>query len=222
MKKILLVSALLAASAAASAADLKPYVEGQIGYYDLDSVKTETWTGSQDINGSTLTSASAKIKYDNAWGGGLEVGLRDVGVENLRLAASYQRASFDMKKVTGSATVDGTNYTEDITSVIKNDLGLNLDNYVNLYMLNAYYDFKNSSAFTPFVGVGVGIADVKNAKDNEFAYSLSAGGKYYFDKNIYVGVKATHTSVNGPTDKLDIEYKDIDMYSGHALIGYEF
>lgn len=222
MKKILLVSALLAATTAASAADLKPYVEGQLGYYNVDDIKTETWTGSEVINGSTLTSASAKIKYDNAWGGGLELGLRDVGIDGLRLAASYQRASFDMKKVTGSATVDGTNYTEDITSVIRNDLGINLDNHFNLYMLNAYYDFKNASSFTPFVGVGVGMADIQHAKDNEFAYSLSAGGKYYFDKNIYVGIKATYTSVNGPKDELGIEYKDIDMYSGHALLGFEF
>ena len=222
MKKILLVSALLVASATASAADLKPYVEGQVGYYGVNDVDTETWTGSLNLNGRVITSANAKVDYDNAWGGGFELGLKDVGIENLRLAASFQRASFDMKKVTGSATVDGTNYTEDITSVVRDDLGVNLNNSVNLYMINAYYDFKNASAFTPFVGFGVGMADIKNAKDNEFAYSVSAGGKYYFDKNIYVGVKGSYTSVNGVTDKIGIEYKDIDLLSGHALLGYEF
>ena len=89
-------------------------------------------------------------------------------------------------------------------------------------MVNAYYDIKNSSAFTPFVGLGIGMADVQNAKDNEFAWSASVGGKYNIDKNMYLGLKGSYTSVNGITDKIGIEYKDMDAYSVHALLGYQF
>lgn len=217
MKK-LLVSVMLALPAMASAGDFKPYVEGQIGYYNVDDVSTKTYSGDN-------YSGKIKIKYDSDVNGGLEFGFKDIGVDNFRIAASYQRASFDSDKVKakGSVTINGTTYSGsvDVTSALK-DEGIDLDNSVNLYMINAYYDFKNSSAFTPFVGVGVGVADIKNAKDNEFAYSFSAGGKYYLDKNLYAGVKATFTSVNSPTDKLGIDYKDINMYSGHILLGYEF
>jgi opacity protein-like surface antigen len=101
-------------------------------------------------------------------------------------------------------------------------LGVNLDNSVKLYMANAYYDIKNASAFTPFIGFGVGMADIKNAKDNEFAWSASVGGKYNIDKNMYLGLKGSYTSVNGITDKIGLEYKDMDAYSAHALLGYQF
>ena len=105
---------------------------------------------------------------------------------------------------------------------IKLPENINLDNSAKVYMLNAYYDFKNSSQFTPFVGTGIGMADIQNAKDNELALSASLGGKYNFDKNIYLGLKGAFTRVNGPTDKIGIEYEDIDLWSAHALLGYEF
>jgi opacity protein-like surface antigen len=89
-------------------------------------------------------------------------------------------------------------------------------------MANAYYDIKNASAFTPFIGFGVGMADIKNAKDNEFAWSASVGGKYNIDKNMYLGLKGSYTSVSGITDKIGLEYKDMDAYSAHALLGYQF
>ena len=66
------------------------------------------------------------------------------------------------------------------------------------------------------------MADVKNAKDNEFAWSTSLGGKYNVTSNVYLGVKAVYTNVNGITDKIGIQYEDHKVCSGHALLGYEF
>jgi opacity protein-like surface antigen len=133
---------------------------------------------------------------------------------------------FDMEKVTGSLALSAEGaaippITGDITEAVRS-LGVNLDNSVKLYMANAYYDIKNASAFTPFIGFGVGMADIKNAKDNEFAWSASVGGKYNIDKNMYLGLKGSYTSVNGITDKIGLEYKDMDAYSAHALLGYQF
>jgi opacity protein-like surface antigen len=134
---------------------------------------------------------------------------------------------FDMEKVTGSLTTTGVSgvangtYTADITRYIR-DAGISLDNRVNLYMANAYYDFKNESSFTPFLGVGMGMADVQNAKDNEFAYQGVIGGKFDIDKNMYLGLKGLYTKVNGITDELGIKYKDMDAYSGQVLLGVNF
>ena len=222
MRKILLLLALISSSALA--AELKPYLEGQLGFASLDDVDTKPYTASV---GEGTATASAKIKYDHSVSGGFEIGANNVGIENLRIGVSYNRMKFDMDKVTGSITTtgvtgfeDGT-LTGDITSTVRSG-GISLDNSVNLYMANAYYDIKNASAFTPFVGLGMGMANIQNAKDNEFAWSASVGGKYNIDKNMYLGLKGSYTSVNGITDKIGLEYKDMDAYSAHALLGYQF
>ena len=221
MRKILLLLALISSSALA--ADLKLYIEGQLGRSSLKDADIKPFSGS--IDDKTIDQATAKIEYDHSVSGGFEIGANNVGIENLRIGASYNRMKFDMDKVTGS--ISGTSgggsldLTGDITEVVKG-LNVALDNSVNLYMANAYYDIKNASAFTPFVGLGMGMANIQNAKDNEFAWSASVGGKYNIDKNMYLGLKGSYTSVNGITDKIGLEYKDMDAYSAHALLGYQF
>ena len=211
-------------STGALAADLKPYIEAQLGYAKLKDVETESFSGS--VGGGTAT-LSAKGDFDNSFAGGAELGVGNIGASNFRLGASYTRMDFDMEKVTGSLTTTGVSgvangtYTADITRYIR-DAGISLDNRVNLYMANAYYDFKNESSFTPFLGVGMGMADVQNAKDNEFAYQGVIGGKFDIDKNMYLGLKGLYTKVNGITDELGIKYKDMDAYSGQVLLGVNF
>jgi opacity protein-like surface antigen len=222
MRKILILLALISSSA--FAADLKPYIEGQLGWSNLNDVDTKATN--LPISDAATASATAKIKYDNSVSGGFEIGANHVGIENLRIGVSFNRMKFDMEKVTGSLALSAPGatiepITGDITEAVRS-LGVNLDNSVNLYMANAYYDIKNASAFTPFIGFGVGMADIKNAKDNEFAWSASVGGKYNIDKNMYLGLKGSYTSVNGITDKIGLEYKDMDAYSAHALLGYQF
>jgi opacity protein-like surface antigen len=223
MRKILILLALISSSA--FAADLKPYIEGQLGWSNLNDVDTKATN--LPISDAATASATAKIKYDNSVSGGFEIGANHVGIENLRIGVSFNRMKFDMEKVTGSLALSAAEgeaippITGDITEAVRS-LGVNLDNSVKLYMANAYYDIKNASAFTPFIGFGVGMADIKNAKDNEFAWSASVGGKYNIDKNMYLGLKGSYTSVNGITDKIGLEYKDMDAYSAHALLGYQF
>jgi opacity protein-like surface antigen len=221
MRKILILLALISSSA--FAADLKPYIEGQLGWSNLNDVDTKATN--LPISDAATASATAKIKYDNSVSGGFEIGANHVGIENLRIGVSFNRMKFDMEKVKGSLALSTSSAsletTGDITEAVRS-LGVDLDNSVKLYMANAYYDIKNASAFTPFIGFGVGMADIKNAKDNEFAWSASVGGKYNIDKNMYLGLKGSYTSVNGITDKIGLEYKDMDAYSAHALLGYQF
>lgn len=225
MKKLLVVLALGAISSVSiCAAAGKTYVEGHVGYAKLKDVDTESFSGS--VGGGTAT-LSARGDFDNSFAGGVEIGVGNIGDSNFRLGASYTRMDFDMEKVTGTLTTSGVSgvangtYSADITRYIR-DAGISLDNRVNLYMANAYYDFKNESSFTPFVGVGMGMADVQNAKDNEFAYQGVIGGKFDIDKNMYLGLKGIYTKVNGITDELNIKYKDMDAYSGQVLLGVNF
>ncbi len=225
MKKLLIAAAVATISSGAFAADMKPYIEAQLGYAKLKDVETESYNA--NILGGAVTGASAKLDFDNSFSGGLELGVGNVGDSNFRLGASYTRMDFDLEKVTGTATTNGVSgiadgtYTGDITQTVR-DLGITADNKVNLYLANAYYDFKNASSFTPFIGLGMGMADIQNAKDNEFAYQGSIGGRFDIDKNMYLGLKGAYTRVNGITDEIGIKYKDIDTYSGQVLLGVNF
>jgi opacity protein-like surface antigen len=214
----------VAMSVAISAQAATAYIEGQVGYAGPNNVDTNTYSGTS--GGITATNLKGTLDYKSDYMVGAEFGFKDVLVPNFRVGVSYSTVKFDLNKAVISGSV--TNGTNTITGPITASaadfasVGVNLDNRINLYMLNAYYDFKNSTDFTPFVGIGIGFADISHAKDNEFAYSINAGGKYYVDKNFYLGIKAAYTRINGPTDELGVKYDDISATSGHILAGYDF
>jgi opacity protein-like surface antigen len=226
MKKLLIAAVVAAISSGAFAADVKPYIEGQLGYANLRDVDTETVS---DTIGNVQVSGALKLKYDSDTTYGFEFGAKNVGIENLRLGASFSHAEFDFKSagLTGTLSSDAGS-TSISGSASRSQLGSyasSLDAKVKLYMLNAYYDFKNSTALTPFVGAGIGFADVRNTKDNEFSYSLNAGGRYSINDNLYLGLKGSYIRVNGPTiqvDGGDYGLKDIDLWKAEALLGYQF
>lgn len=226
MKKLLIAAVAAAISSGALAADLKPYIEGQLGYAKLNDVDTKTIS---DSIGDVRLTGKLNNRYDSDTTYGFEFGVKDLGIENFRIGASYSRAEFDFKSAgltgtlstnAGSTSISGTASRSDLGSYAST-----LDAKINLYMLNAYYDFKNSSALTPFVGAGIGLADIKNTKDNEFAYSLSAGAKYNINNNLYLGAKGSYVRVNGPTiqvDGGDYGLEDVDLRKAEVLLGYQF
>lgn len=69
--------------------------------------------------------------------------------------------------------------------------GINAEINMQTLLLNAYYDFHNSSKFTPYIGLGIGIAFVgadandpmgtigKNKQTN-FAWNIGVGSSYAF------------------------------------------
>lgn len=74
-------------------------------------------------------------------------------------------------------------------------------------MLNAYYDFKNQSAFTPYVQAGVGLTHIKNQYLNvEFPDYNLTGTDQDFSWSTGVGV-AYQIS---PAVALDLSYKYVD------------
>jgi hypothetical protein len=103
---------------------------------------------SSSVSGGTTT-ASAKIEFDNLASGGFEISANNVGIENLRIGGSFNRMKFDMHKVTEGIASDNVagvlddTCTGDITSTVRS-AGISLNNSLNLYMVHAYYDIKNS------------------------------------------------------------------------------
>lgn len=101
------------------------------------------------------------------------------------------------------------------------------------FMVNGYYDFKNNTAFIPFLGGGVGIAKVEYDISSNFisvypfeydsdynilsieqsgsaealAYQLSAGVGYYANESITVDVKYRYFATKDPEfGDMTIEY----------------
>lgn len=219
MKKTIMAAAVLAASGSAYANGV--YVEAGIGYYDAD-VSTDTYSGSS--GGITWNNLKADIDYDNDVAFGIELGMSIA--DNVRLAVSYAQTSFDFDGATVSGTAtDGTTTISGSAPVTRSDLdslGLSWDNDVDILMLNAYYDFNSTNGLTPFVGVGIGQADIQNAQDDETTISISAGAKYEISPNTYVGGKIAYYRIDGPTDSLGITYEDVDVTSAQLMIGYKF
>lgn len=97
-------------------------------------------------------------------------------------------------------------------------------------MLNGYYDFNTGTAFTPYVGAGIGYARLKNTLSDEevsiskskgnFAWQVGAGVSYAVNSNVAVDLsyrfmdygKVSHsykegdTSVNGKVKQRGNEF----------------
>lgn len=192
MKKIL-IAAILSSIASFACADVKPYIEGSVGYFDLDDTSSS----------ATRVNPDSDINY------GVEIGFKNIADTGFRLGGSYLYSEPDVKSydATTGEEAENTKYKQKI------------------YFLNAYYDFKNSSPLTPFIGAGVGRHDWDDTF-KETAYALHAGANYNIDKNLYIGAKGSYFrtkefNTDGASDA-DERFSDMDSFAVNALLGYEF
>jgi opacity protein-like surface antigen len=200
-----------------------PYVEGQIGRMQVNDVDGSTSAAAGGFN----VDASTKAEYDSDIAFGAEIGVRKIADTGFRVGASFTSFQADLEQVDlGAAlsfngTVIGTaagTFTADQLATA----GVTLDNDVKAYSINAYYDFDLDKRFTPYVGVGIGLADIENANDKELMLSGHAGINYALTEKLYVGARGTYHRINGPSDSFGIDYDDITAYSVGAVVGYNF
>jgi opacity protein-like surface antigen len=81
MKNILLAVSLTALTTSAFAADLKPYIEGAVG-----------WADAKDTSSSTINT-----KFDSDVNYAAEIGLKDIAGTGIRLGGSYSQNELDYK-----------------------------------------------------------------------------------------------------------------------------
>ena len=97
-----------------------------------------------------------------------------------------------------------TNDLDEI-SVLGPSLGT-IDGEVSAWggMINVYYDFDTGSAVKPFIGAGIGIADIEleiegsSEDDNVFAYQLMAGMGFAISKDVTLDLQYRFYATDDP------------------------
>ncbi|MCK9175469.1 MAG: outer membrane beta-barrel protein [Desulforhopalus sp.] len=119
----------------------------------------------------------------------------------------------------------------DLDKVSFYDIGADLTGYTSSYafLLNSYYDFKNASPFTPFIGGGLGMAKVEindlnfpgsgipdeSDDDNVFAYQFGAGVAYAVNEQVSIDVKYRYFGTSDPEfETTEAEYSSNNVYAG--------
>jgi opacity protein-like surface antigen len=239
LRTVVMGSLTLLAFSNAAQADMKPYIEGQIIYSDVKGGSADTKELTNINYSGYVGNFGVKSAFDSDVTGGIELGLKGFMHPNVRIGFSYAKPDYDVESLTlfssGSITDPSSNEIAAGVGVVLSPAayqaltGESLGSiYIKKYMFNAYYDFDITETFKPFIGVGLGMADIEDMDDKEFAYSGHIGAKYYLSKDAYLGGKFTYTSINGPklTSTADSSvvwhYNDIDIYNFSATLGFEF
>ncbi|MBK5275808.1 MAG: porin family protein [Desulfuromonadales bacterium] len=101
--------------------------------------------------------------------------------------------------------------------------GSGSDTTIMSYMADAYFDFKNSSKFTPYVGVGLGALNGEfkspgfKSDDTVFGYQFSVGAAYNVSKNVALDLSyrfqgaASDFAITGGSD---VSYMSSDIMAG--------
>jgi len=151
-----------------------------------------------------------ELSYDTGWKLGAALGYR---LSNFRVEGevSYQKNDIDETKVMGMSF----DSTGDVSGVA--------------LLVNGYYDFTNSTAFTPYISAGLGYAKVEvndynivgsnisdsNEDDSVFAYQFGAGVGYSVNENVTIDLKYRYFSTSDPKfDTLEVEVASHDIILG--------
>jgi len=89
-------------------------------------------------------------------------------------------------------------------------------------MGNAYYDFSTEGSFSPYIGAGLGYANVEgdlddfgDEDDNVFAYQLILGGSFASSETLSVDLQYRYFATEDPEfDGLDSEYSSHNFMIG--------
>ena len=185
-KTLLLASAaaVFAFTFEANACDLKPYISAKITAASVSNkVKmTEAEYDNEDPEYTDIYDMFRDDMNDNTWGFSLAAGIK----KELEKGAVRAEFEFSRKQPTSSY----------ITAGYGEMGGLKFKTQIHSYMINAYYDFNTDSAFTPYIGGGIGLAKTKlsiaygeeSDSHTNFAWQIGGGIAYAVNDNVSVDV----------------------------------
>lgn len=205
---------LLAMSSVTMAADGRAYVGGSAGVF-IPQNSTVT-----DIYG-----ASADVSYDAGFlltgFGGYEFG------NGLRVEGelSYRSADVDNYSYWGRNAYPGTTYWA---------RNAYLDNYIGAFSMmgNVYYDIRNQSNVTPYLGGGIGFSVVNfesgvwdnnysysySEDDTVFAYQLGAGVCIDLNKKVALDIGYRYFG----TEDIQLPTTKVEFSSHNVIVGAKY
>ena len=175
----------------ASAVHAQPYLSGNMGY---------VWLEDSDIRGNQ--SDSGEFSFDR----GLVI-TAAIG----RALSETLRAEIEFGYRTNEAN-EARMSNGDAHSVDSDIVTLSM-------MANCFYDFMPDNRISPFIGAGIGIANVdgevpnNNGKDDVFAYQLAAGAGFAITEKLKIDVQYRLFGTDNP------EFKNVEAeYITHNLL----
>ena len=99
---------------------------------------------------------------------------------------------------------------------------IDLDTNVMSYMVNGFFDFKNSTIVTPFVGAGVGLLNGEFKQNgysvdaNAFGYQFIVGTAFNLNKNFAIDLSYRFQGAGGDFSKdgVDVAYTSSNIFAG--------
>jgi opacity protein-like surface antigen len=133
------------------------------------------------------------LSFDNGFGFGVAAGYQMDNIPGrIELEFAHRSSDFTASSISGQGSAELTTKT---------------------YMVNGYYDLQTGNAFTPYLGVGLGMMDteVNDISDSNFAYQGMAGVSYAISpsNHVYGGYRYVYS------DTVEVGYHN-------AEIGYRY
>ena len=244
MKKVFAVSVVGAACVFAANAGAE---EGKSGFYLTGKAGTSVVSLSDQHFLSGDEEETSKYKggddHDTVFSGGIAAGYDFYPQFSIPVRTElefYARGKADSKYNVDKDSWSGGYWRDDL----KNEVS------VNTLMLNAYYDFRNDSAFTPWVSAGIGYARIhqkttgistwdyeygssgreslsRSGSADNFAWSLGAGVRYDVTPDIaldlsYRYLDAGDSSVSYKDEWGDKYKSEVDVKSHDIMLGVTY
>lgn len=190
-------------TSAAMAAD-GPYVSANLGLAMLSD---------SDITDSTVPGIDMELSFDSGW--------------TIGAAAGYRFSNF---RVEGELAYQANDIDE--TSAFGFSVDSSGDVAGTAFMVNGYYDFVNSSPFTPFISAGLGYANVEindytipgsgipayNDDDSVFGYQLGIGVGYSVNENVVLDLRYRYFA----TEDLEFDTTEVEVNSHNFMVGVRY
>lgn len=177
------------------------YVSGNIGF---------AMASDSDLTDSTAPGITINTEFDTGYALGAALGY-DFSKFRVEGEISYQKN--DVNKIGAQGVFfDATG-----------------DSVALSFLINGYYDFINSSAFTPYISAGLGFAQVEfndldisssgfsgsNDKDTVFAYQVGIGVGYAVTEKVTIDVKYRYFG----TEDSEYDTTEAEFASNNFLFG---
>lgn len=140
---------------------------------------------SGELAGSFSYSAS-ETKGDDAFGGALAVGYNFDTLLNVPVRAEIEYAIYSQVKGETSSSSNDSSYG----SIFSDFYGVKQELNIQTLFLNAYFDIKTGTPFTPWIGAGLGMAFVRSESSAYYDFDY---GRY---RRLFEGSAASQNTTN--------------------------